>query len=221
MIKVIRAISRRIVRRRCGEAGKQVEERDQDLAHSPPGTRAGVFACAGLRPRRDVVSPGRSGALGIFCILLHRARAGEYFAEAAVDCPTYLCDATAFQASTLAVIPKNQLGTLIRNDRDFAMQWNAVLTRELRVARERIERLALSSVAERVRHFILSEGRDTSLEVALPGSLKDLARDLGVSHEALYRTLAKMEQAGEVHRKGNSLRLATPQRAKRRPPPRR
>jgi len=42
----------------------------------------------------------------------------------------------AFQNSTLAVIPKAQLAALIRNDRDFAMQWYSVLTRELRLARE-------------------------------------------------------------------------------------
>jgi CRP/FNR family transcriptional regulator, dissimilatory nitrate respiration regulator len=144
-------------------------------------------------------------------ILLHRAGPGEYFAEAAVDCSHYLCDAIASQASTLAVIPKAQLAELIRDDGDFAAQWNSLLAHELRKARERIERLGLSGVAERVRHFIVSEGRDS---VALPGSLKDLARDLGVTHEALYRTLASMQKAGEIDRKGNILKLAPAQRGK-------
>jgi CRP-like cAMP-binding protein len=156
----------------------------------------------------------RSGRAGED-ILLHRARPGEYFAEAAVDCPEYLCDAIAFQASTLAVIPKSELAALLTRDRGFATQWNAVLMRELRMARARIERLALSSVAERVRHFVLTEGGDDACEVALAGSLKDLARDLGVSHEALYRTLAKMEKAGEITRNGAALRLAASRRAKR------
>jgi CRP-like cAMP-binding protein len=89
--------------------------------------------------------------------------------------------------------------------------------RELRMARARIERLALASVAERVRHFVLTEGRDDGCEVALAGSLKDLARDLGVTHEALYRTLARMEKAGEIIRDGNALRLAASRRGKRRP----
>lgn len=158
----------------------------------------------------------RSGRAGEE-ILLHRARPGEYFAEAAVDCPEYLCDAIAFQASTLAVIPKSELAALINNDRNFSRQWNSLLTRELRVARARIERLALSSVAERVRHFILTESRDSSSAVALSGSLKDFARDLGVSHEALYRTLTRMQKAGEIDRKGSTLRLASAQRGKRGP----
>jgi CRP-like cAMP-binding protein len=158
----------------------------------------------------------RSGRAGED-ILLHRARPGEYFAEAAVDCPEYLCDAIAFQASTLTVIPKSRLAALLANDRSFATQWNSVLMRELRMARARIERLALSSVAERVRHFVLAEGRDNACEVALAGSLKDLARDLGVTHEALYRTLAKMEKAGEITRDGTALRVAARRRARARP----
>jgi CRP-like cAMP-binding protein len=158
----------------------------------------------------------RSGRAGED-ILLHRARPGEYFAEAAVDCPEYLCDALAFQRSTLTVIPKGRLATLLAHDRSFATQWNSVLMRELRMARARIERLALASVAERVRHFVLTEGRDDGCEVALAGSLKDLARDLGVTHEALYRTLTRMEKAGEIIRDGNALRLAASRRGKRRP----
>src|SRR6185436_20401942 len=74
----------------------------------------------------------RSGRAGEE-ILLHRARPGEYFAEAAVDCSRYLCDAIAYQASTLAVIPKSELATLLTRDRGFATQWNSVLMRELRM----------------------------------------------------------------------------------------
>jgi len=158
----------------------------------------------------------RSGRAGEE-IVLHRARPGEYFAEAALDCSEYLCDAIAFQASALAIIPKGELAALINNDRSFSRQWNSLLTRELRTARARIERLALSSVAERVRHFILTEGRDSSSDVALSGSLKDFARDLGVTHEALYRTLARMQKAGEIDRKGSTLKLASAQRGKRGP----
>jgi CRP/FNR family transcriptional regulator, dissimilatory nitrate respiration regulator len=158
----------------------------------------------------------RSGRAGED-ILLHRGRPGEYFAEAAIDCPEYLCDAIAFQASTLAVIPKSHLAALLRRDRGFATRWNEILMHELRMARARIERLALSSLAERVRHFVLTEGGDDACEVAMAGSLKDLARDLGVTHEALYRTLARMEKAGEIIREGNALRLAAGRRGRRRP----
>ncbi len=163
----------------------------------------------------------RSGRAGED-ILLHRARPGEFFAEAALECPRYLCDGIAFQASTVAVLPKSELGALIDNDRGFSRQWNSLITRELRAARARIERLALSSVAERVRHFIASEGRDSaSAKVVLSGSLKDLARDLGVTHEALYRTLARMQKAGEIDRKGTTLVLKLASAQGRKPASRR
>jgi DNA-binding MarR family transcriptional regulator len=34
----------------------------------------------------------------------------------------------------------------------------------------------------------------------LTGSLKDLAAELGLTHEALYRVLAALERAGEIKR---------------------
>lgn len=182
-------------------------ERGQMLFRRGDPAQYVFFVCSGeVRMLRS----GRAGEE----ILLHRARRGEYFAEAALESSHYLCDGIAFQASRLALIPKVELAALINNDRDFSRQWKSLLTRELRAARARIERLALSSVAERVRHFLITEGRDSSCEVVLAGSLKDLARDLGVTHEALYRTLAKMQNAGEIDRKGNTLRLASAQRGK-------
>jgi CRP/FNR family transcriptional regulator, dissimilatory nitrate respiration regulator len=176
-------------------------DRGEMLFRRGDPARSVFFLCSG---EIRMVRSGREGE----DILLHRARPGEYFAEAAVDSPTYLCDAVAFQASTLAVIPKGQLAALMESDRSFSRQWDSLLMRELRRARATIERLALSSVADRIRHFIFSEGQDSPApELVLSGSLKDLGRELGVSHEALYRTLAAMQRAGEIDRKGNRLTL--------------
>ena len=52
------------------------------------------------------------------------------------------------------------------------------------------------AAAARVLHFIECEGRDGKLE--LPSSRKAWAAELGLSHEALYRTLAQMEKAGSI-----------------------
>jgi DNA-binding Lrp family transcriptional regulator len=41
----------------------------------------------------------------------------------------------------------------------------------------------------------------------LPGTLKELAADLGLTHEALYRTLARMTADGEIKRTGSIIRL--------------
>lgn len=69
-------------------------------------------------------------------------------------------------------------------------------------------RLSLKSAAERIRHLLVSEGRGPRREIVLDGTLKDLARNLGLTDEVLYRTLAAMEREGVIERRDGVLRLA-------------
>ena len=141
-------------------------------------------------------------------VVLHDARAGEFFAEASLDSARYHCDAVANVPSELLRIPAAALRDLLDVDREFARQWVALLARQLRAVRTRVERLSLKSAAERVRHLLVSEGRGARCEVVQSGTLKDLARDLGLAHEVLYRTLAAMEREGIIERGDGVLRLA-------------
>ena len=141
-------------------------------------------------------------------VVLHDARAGEFFAEASLDSARYHCDAVASMPSDLLQVPAAALRDLLDADREFAQEWVALLARQLRAARTRLERLSLKGAAERVHHLLVSEGRGRQCEVVLPGTLKDLARDLGLTHEVLYRTLASMERQGVLERHGTTLRLA-------------
>lgn len=142
-------------------------------------------------------------------VVLHDARAGEFFAEASLDSAKYHCDAIASTSSELLQVPASALRELLDSDREFSRQWVALLARQLRAVRTRVERLSLKSAAERVRHLLVSEGRGPRCEVSLPGTLKDLARTLGLTHEVLYRTLAAMERDGAIEREGTTLRLRT------------
>ena len=71
----------------------------------------------------------------------------------------------------------------------------------------RVERLSLQERIQRARHLLVSEGRGPRCEVKVQGTLKDLARSLGLTHEALYRTLATLEREGVIERDGMVLRL--------------
>ena len=44
--------------------------------------------------------------------------------------------------------------------------------------------------------------------MALPGSVQDLAKELRLTHESLYHTLAKLERDGVVVRGENRLHIA-------------
>jgi CRP/FNR family transcriptional regulator, dissimilatory nitrate respiration regulator len=140
-------------------------------------------------------------------IAMHRAGRGEFFAEAALNAPRYHCNAIASRPSTLLAFPVDRVHALLADDPEFARQWVALLARQLHGARARLERLALRSSAERVLHYLHTEGKGPRCEVALAGTLKDLAHELGLTHENLYRTLARLEQEGVVGRKDNRLFL--------------
>lgn len=96
---------------------------------------------------------------------------------------------------------------LLDHDAVFARQWRMLLSWQLRKARARIERLALKRAAERVRHYLLTEGSGPAGELELAGSLKEFARELGLTHETIYRTLHDMESRNEIERAGKLLRL--------------
>lgn len=152
------------------------------------------------------VTLSRFGPLGE-PVSIHVALAGEYFAEASLHSERYHCDAVVVQPAVVASIPSTALRELLRRDPEFALQWVAILSLQLRQTRARVERLSLKGAAERVRHLLLTEGKGAGHRYALRGSVKDLAAELGLTHEALYRTLAAMEREGVVARNGSTIAL--------------
>jgi len=140
-------------------------------------------------------------------VLLHNAHSQEFFAEASLGSSCYHCDAIASEKSMLLKMPTAALRQLLDTDSAFVQLWVALLARQLRAARARIERLSLKTASERIHHLLLSEGKGPRCEIILSGNLKDLAHELGLSHEALYRTVSKMEREGIIERGKTSLRL--------------
>jgi len=138
-------------------------------------------------------------------VILQRVRRG-FFAEASLESGTYHCDAVASQQSELLHIPLRLAREALEGDHAFRRTWIAHLSRALRRSRAQCERLALKSAPERILHYLESEGTDGV--VTLTTSRKAWAAELGLTHEALYRTLARLEAEGHVIRRGPELRLA-------------
>ena len=169
--------------------------RNGDAAHHVYGLAAG----------RVVLN--RVGAAGED-IVIHVALAGECFAEASLHGGHFHCTAVAAEPATVAMVPADLLRERIQGDPAFALQWTALLARQLRTARARVERLCLRSAAERVRHLLQTEGSGPACAYTPRGPLKALAAELGLTPEALYRTLATMQRAGSLRRVGTTLCLA-------------
>jgi CRP/FNR family transcriptional regulator, dissimilatory nitrate respiration regulator len=143
-------------------------------------------------------------------LLLHEAGPGEFFAEASLDSGRYHCDAVAVVATVLLRVAKGDLERLLEQDPPFARTWISILAVQLRSSRARVERLSLRGAEDRIRHLLWSEGKGPSHELDVAGSLKDMARRLGLTHETLYRTLSRMQQQGTLERTGMRLRLTGP-----------
>lgn len=84
-----------------------------------------------------------------------------------------------------------------------------MLNQEVKRLRLQSERLSMKSVKDRVLHLIHTEGKNGKYQVNT--GLKSLASELGVTHEALYRTLASLEKTCTLIRKDSFLELSETQ----------
>ncbi|HAF45192.1 MAG: hypothetical protein A2100_02310 [Sideroxydans sp. GWF2_59_14] len=143
----------------------------------------------------------RPGAQGE-SIILQRTRQG-FAAEASLQSASYHCDAKAVADTVIVSIPIRELRTMLEQDPAFALRWISMLNRELKRLRLQCERLSLNTVQDRLCHLIETEGRGGRYPMG--SGLKSIARELGVSHEALYRCVASLEKGGKLHRVGGDL----------------
>jgi hypothetical protein len=118
------------------------------------------------------------------------------FAEASLHSPRYRCDAVATVESSLLAFPIERFREALGEDEKFRAFWTGRLAREVHALRSQCERLALHSAAERIEHYIESEGDNGRLE--LSRTRKAWAGELGLTHEAVYRTLSGLQRAGRV-----------------------
>lgn len=137
-------------------------------------------------------------------VILQRSRGG-FIAEASLDSRAYHCDAVASEPTTILAFPAGAFRSALEDDSTFRRAWQSQLAKEVRKLRAQCERLSLHNAADRIIHFIESEGTDGVL--TLTQSRKSWAAELGLSHEALYRKLRRMQDDGMLD--GDGARLAT------------
>jgi CRP-like cAMP-binding protein len=140
-------------------------------------------------------------------VVLHTARQGELFAEAALFSSAYQCDAVAAIASRVQAFPKRELLAALRSDPALAQRFMAVLAHQVHALRAQLEERNIRSARERVLHHLaLTAGAD-GRTVRVDGRLMDLAAELGLAHEVLYRTLAALEKEGAITRTRSTIAL--------------
>lgn len=119
-------------------------------------------------------------------VVLQRARRGAILAEACVFSSHYHCDAVALTECLTEAYAVADIRRLLKTDIDFCRAWAASMSHQLQAARRRAELMSLRTVSERLDFWLVwNEG-------GLPekGLWKDVAEEIGVSPEALYRELS-------------------------------
>ena len=139
--------------------------------------------------------------------VLHVAGPAETLAEASLFSGQYHCDAVANTDATVRVYPKRQVVSVFEKDPKALKTFTAMLAHQVMNLRTRLQQRNIRSARERVRRFLALNIGPDGRTVELHGTLKDLAAEIGLTHEALYRALAALERAGEIKRGGNRIML--------------
>jgi CRP/FNR family transcriptional regulator, dissimilatory nitrate respiration regulator len=140
-------------------------------------------------------------------IVLHAAEAGDTIAEASLFSSAYHCDAIATTAAVVRLYPKAAVLAEFTRNPKAAQAFTAVLAGHVMALRTRLEQRNIHSARDRVRHYLTINAGPDGRTVVLPGTLKDLAGELGLTHEALYRTLSEMAAEGQIQRRKGKIKL--------------
>ncbi|MBL8000371.1 MAG: response regulator [Flavobacteriales bacterium] len=119
--------------------------------------------------------------------------------------------AEALEPIEVAVIPKDDLLSLLYRDRDVSIRFIKMLTREVKEKEEQLLELAYASVRQRVAQALLRL-RDrysgaNSNELGLRISREDLATIVGTATESLIRTLSDLRDDGLISLQGRDIQL--------------
>ncbi len=133
--------------------------------------------------------------------------AGQTFAEASLFSDTYHCDCLAIEPSLLRRMPRPQVLSRLQNDVNFALALTQQLALQLRQARLQTELSHIRSAPARVLAALRLQS-DEDGQTHLDVSWKDFAAQIGLSHEAVYRALARLEAEGKLRHQGRTIKLS-------------
>ncbi|OYY66375.1 Crp/Fnr family transcriptional regulator [Sphingomonas sp. 28-62-11] len=136
-------------------------------------------------------------------VTLFTARAKESFAEAALSSDYYHCDAVAVIGSVVLALPVAQLRRHFLADAASAMELAMFFSRQVRDVRARLELRDIRSATARIVEWLTRQAVGSPPYVELTGTWSEIADELGLRREVLYRALANLEQDGSISRSKN------------------
>jgi CRP/FNR family transcriptional regulator, dissimilatory nitrate respiration regulator len=133
-------------------------------------------------------------------ILMRVVTTGESFGAAALFSEVYGNEAIAEVPSQIHVYPKPALWEALRQRPDLAESFIGSLAKQINTLEDRLELRSISSARERIIRYLQTHAQLGKTAVNFDTPLKNIAIDLGLSREVLYRTLSQLEREGVITR---------------------
>lgn len=137
--------------------------------------------------------------------IMQVARRGEWLAEASLFSPRYHCDAVCARNSVLISVSKVELIARLGTDGDQAMalaQWMAIRLREVRQLHEIVR---VRGAKARVIRWLEWKCEERSGRFDLDSTWSEIADELALTREALYRVLAELKRARALRIEGHTV----------------
>ncbi|MFL6619704.1 MAG: Crp/Fnr family transcriptional regulator [Povalibacter sp.] len=174
--------------------------------HLADGQR--LFA-AGQKPTRMFVvaqgcmrltRPLRTGSNAV----MQTARKGEWLAESSLFSSSYHCDAIARGTTELVSVSKRDLLTQFACEPWRYESFCKLLADHLRKLRGLHEIVRLKSARERVMEWLLLQAAGRPANLRLDQTWSDIAEELALTREAVYRAVASLTKSGALERRGEA-----------------
>ena len=160
--------------------------------------------------REGRISIGRYTCEGNL-VIFQTVRAGESFAESALFTDTYQCNAVVERPSRIIYYPKNLVWQALQNKPDLALKLLPKLALRSQSLKNLLELRSIRSASDRILQYLFFSVSPGQSEIIFDRSYKDIATELGLSAEVLYRSLAELERSGVISRQGREIKLSVSQ----------
>lgn len=127
-------------------------------------------------------------------ILIHREKPNETFAEASLFSAGYHCNAVIVEDSHLIELKRREVLARFQTDPHFAVALADRFAKQVQGYRRRLELVAIRRADERVFAALADGG--------LEDGIKTFASEIGLTHEATYRALAKLVKKQRIYKMG-------------------
>lgn len=131
-------------------------------------------------------------------VVMHVARPGETFAEAALFSDAYHCDAIAQTSSRVSVIRKRDLLRDVRRDPTQVLTLAHAMAGQVRDLRARLEIRNIRGADQRLLAWLRIKASGKPPIVELDRTWTQVAEEIGLTREAVYRALSRLRRTGHI-----------------------